>query len=140
MRQSQQKLYIKKLHDLYAEIPAFKCKGCHDCCGPIIFGRIEGKLIRSYCRQNNIPIPVSRIRWQNETTEEFYPLKLDCPFLKDDGCLIYPVRPYICRLQGHVKKLPCKNNPEGMDIDEDRAKLLLHKYWFICQRYLYARR
>jgi Fe-S-cluster containining protein len=30
-----------------------------------------------------------------------------CPYLKNDRCLIYPVRPIVCRLQGNVKDLPC---------------------------------
>lgn len=31
-----------------------------------------------------------------------------CPYLQDNRCSIYPVRPMSCRLQGNTSLLPCK--------------------------------
>jgi Fe-S-cluster containining protein len=37
----------------------------------------------------------------------------DCPFLNSNKkCSVYPVRPFICRLYGHVKGLDCPDNPD----------------------------
>ena len=35
-----------------------------------------------------------------------------CPLLGEDNkCTVYPVRPFICRLYGHVKGLSCEEKP-----------------------------
>jgi hypothetical protein len=95
------KYIIKSLKDIYSTIPDFKCKHCHDCCGPIIWYEPEDILIRDYMEKNNI----KRISW---TIEEFKKNNMRCPYIKNDRCIIYPVRPIVCRLQGNISELKCK--------------------------------
>ena len=48
---------------------------------------------------------IKRISW---TTEEFKKNNMRCPYIHDDRCIIYPVRPMVCRLQGNISDLKCK--------------------------------
>jgi len=93
----------KKLEKIYAKIPNFECKHCHECEGPIIWFKPEEIIIRDYLEKNNMQY----IKW---TKEEFQKNKNKCPYLMDDRCSIYPVRPIVCRLQGTTEDLPCKHN------------------------------
>lgn len=89
----------RELLDIYAGIPAFKCKdGCTKCCGPI-------------------PLFLPQ-EWAN-ITEKRRATGYHCPYLTAQGCSIYPVRSFICRLFGTVEGLEC---PEGCGPE----KLLTH--------------
>jgi Fe-S-cluster containining protein len=55
-----------------------------------------------------------------------------CPYVENDRCMIYPVRPLICRLQGLAEKLPCPYiKPEKIltkdQIDKLFAELIKRK-------------
>ena len=41
---------------------------------------------------------------------------MKCPYLRNERCIIYPVRPLVCRLQGNISELNCKmlNNKNKM--------------------------
>lgn len=41
------------------------------------------------------------------TTDQFQQHDMLCPYLQNDRCSIYPVRPIVCRLQGNIADLPC---------------------------------
>jgi len=76
---------INILNDLRKKIPdGFQCKkGCHDCCGIIVWSPIEWMLL----------------------PDKFKGLKqegLECPYYNDEGCLVYEHRPILCRLFGVV--------------------------------------
>jgi Fe-S-cluster containining protein len=80
---------------------------CGKCCGnipfdPKIWEEIKGKAQKPYkLRQSEFIIVVHIL----PITEDGY-----CVFLKDDKtCAIYERRPYVCRLQGTVRALPCGN-------------------------------
>lgn len=91
----------ERLNKIYAKIPDnFPCLHCHSCCGPIVWFKPEEIIIREYLEQNNLDYIVWSI-------DEFKSNKMRCPYLKNDRCLIYPVRPIVCRLQGNVEDLPC---------------------------------
>jgi hypothetical protein len=92
---------IKSLENIYSSITDFNCKHCHDCCGPIIWYEPEDILIRDYMKKHNI----KRISW---TIEDFKKNNMKCPYIHDDRCIIYPVRPMVCRLQGNISELKCK--------------------------------
>ena len=92
---------INALEKIYSTIPNFKCKHCHQCCGPIIWFEPEEILIKDYLQKNKI----KRILWSKE---EFERNKMKCPYLIDDRCVIYPVRPIVCRLQSNISQLKCK--------------------------------
>jgi len=63
-----------------------------------------------------------RLFWEEIQVSEL------CPFLdrRTDLCLIYPARPLICRLFGHVAWLPCPRGmvPEGLP----EAPALMREY------------
>ena len=89
-----------RLDEIYSLIPDFDCKGCGRCCGPINWRVPEGMVIKKYMQEHGI----EHVVWSPEDYEKH---DLDCPYLRENKCVIYPVRPLVCRLQGHVKKLRC---------------------------------
>ncbi len=94
---------MKRLEKIYAQIPDFECKHCHKCCGPIIWFKPEEIIIRDYMKNHDI----EHVVW---STEEFVKHDMRCPYLKNDRCVIHPVRPIVCRLQGNVPELLCTQN------------------------------
>jgi Fe-S-cluster containining protein len=58
---------------------------------------------------------IKRIIW---TREEFEKNHMRCPYLIDDRCIIYPVRPIVCRLQGNISELRCFSSNNGILISE----------------------
>jgi Fe-S-cluster containining protein len=74
---------VRRLKEMYDEIPAFQCrKGCFDCCGPVPFAKEEWL----------------RVRDKRPTTG------FTCAYASDDGCAIYQNRPLMCRLFGAVDR------------------------------------
>lgn len=77
---------------------AFQCqKGCHSCCQPgLTVSPVEREAIRGYLQSNPDLIPVL------QNLEAADPHKGSrCRFLDREGaCVIYPVRPLICRSHG----------------------------------------
>lgn len=92
----------ESLEKIYSLIPDFECQHCHQCCGPIIWFEPEEILIREYLQKQKI----RRFVW---TIEEFEQKHMRCPYLGENGCIIYPVRPIVCRLQGNIPELECKS-------------------------------
>lgn len=92
-------------------IPNFECKHCHKCCGPIVWFKPEEILINDYLQKQKI----KRFLW---TKEEFEQNKMRCPYLINDRCIIYPVRPIVCRLQGNISELKCKSSNNVMLMSE----------------------
>jgi len=105
-----------RLNEIYSQIPNFNCKHCHDCEGPIIWFKPEEINIRCYLKEHNMRY----IQW---TKEQFKKNRKKCPYLKNDRCSIYPVRPIVCRLQGTIKDLPCKYNKKILINDTKLAKI-----------------
>lgn len=97
---------IESLEKIYSSIQNFPCKQCHKCCGPIIWFEPEELLIRDYLEKNKI----KRIIW---TKKQFEKNHMRCPYLIDDRCIIYPVRPIVCRLQGNISELICMSSNNG---------------------------
>lgn len=92
---------ITCLNLIYAQIPNIPCTHCHQCCGPIFWFKPEEINIRNYLKKHQKKYLV----W---STEEFQKHDMRCPYLINDRCSIYPVRPIVCRLQGNVPELACK--------------------------------
>lgn len=101
------KKIIDRLNNIYSKIPDFDCQHCHECEGPIIWFKPEEINIREYLQKNNLEY----ITWSTEEFEKHY---MKCPYLKNDRCSIYPVRPIVCRLQGNISELPCKFNKNNL--------------------------
>lgn len=102
---------IKRLNNIYSQIPSFECKHCHQCEGPIIWFKPEEINISDYLEKHNM-------KYRQWTKEQFERNNKKCPYLKNDRCSIYPVRPIVCRLQGTINDLPCKHNKEIL-LDKD---------------------
>lgn len=78
----------------------FLCHACGECCGPVACTRAEWEAIAAYIRANGV-LPVARDG-------------LACMLQGGDKfCMVYPVRPTLCRMHGHVAKMPCPNNPDA---------------------------
>lgn len=80
-------------------IPRHKnCTNCGECCGLVPASKVEINTIRNYIATHGI----SPIKHKDKVT---------CPFRDNEAkkCLIYPVRPTICRLMGVVKGMSCPN-------------------------------
>lgn len=107
------KTIIKSLEKIYSQIQNFKCQQCHQCCGPIIWFKPEEILIKEYMNDHNL----TPIVW---TTEEFKRHQMKCPYLEQHTCLIYPVRPIVCRLQGVISDLPCRITANAQPMNKDK--------------------
>jgi len=93
-----------RLNKIYKKIPEFKCKHCHKCEQDlIIWFKPEEINIRDYMSKHNI-------EYITLSSKEFKKNNKQCPYLKNNRCIIYPVRPIVCRLQGTISELPCKYN------------------------------
>jgi Fe-S-cluster containining protein len=103
---------IESLEKIYSSIQNFPCKHCHKCCGPIIWFEPEEILIRDYLEKNKI----KRIVW---TKEEFEKNQMRCLYLINYKCIIYSVRPIVCRLQGNIFELKCKSSNASTLISEN---------------------
>lgn len=90
------------LDEIQNEIQPFECERCGRCCGPLGATAVEIDIIDRHIQRNNIEVPgYSQTTLSNSfivrTTDD-----VCCPYLKDHECLVYPVRPTICRLFGTV--------------------------------------
>ena len=96
--------------------PPYCHKGCANCCyQPVACTDEEALLIHSYCMENNIAIDFASLERQHlflnfdssdnytgETTWDDQPEEdRGCVFLdeRDRTCRIWPVRPFVCRIQ-----------------------------------------
>ena len=108
----------EQLFTLYSRIPSIPCTQCHQCCGPILWFYPEELCIQEYLQQRNIQY----LQW---TTKEFHDHDMKCPYLQQNHCVIYPIRPLICRLQGVISALPCPYQPSYLLPEEQWAQLKL---------------
>ena len=93
---------LLRLNSIYAQIPSIDCKHCQACSSPIFWFFPEEINIQRYLKTQNLPY----ITWSED---EFKNNNMRCPYLRNDRCSIYSVRPLVCRLQGIVEDLPCPN-------------------------------
>lgn len=86
------------------------CEGCNACCGPAPLYSSEIVVIINYLLKHRELIP--EIISSMKRIEALYSIMADpispflmpfCPFLFDNKCMIYCVRPVSCRLFGYTK-------------------------------------
>ncbi len=81
---------------------AVDCKRCGKCCGPIGATAMELDIIDEHVRRNHIIVP----GYSQTTISPSFIARtttgVRCPYLKDHECMVYSVRPTICRLFGTV--------------------------------------
>lgn len=102
--------YIEKLNEIYAKVPEAACDRCGVCCGPIGFTILEEKNIEKYLEDEGISVHACVV---GRSKDQVFAFTNDCkcPFIMDNECVVYPVRPIVCRLFGVIRgggKLPCK--------------------------------
>ena len=90
------------LGEIQNGIPAFECVRCGACCGPIGATAMEVDIIDEHVRRNNIVVPEYGQTMLSPTLIVRATDRVRCPYLKDHECMVYPVRPTICRLFGIV--------------------------------------
>lgn len=122
---AEQHNLFAKLQETYNNIPQTSCAGCATCCNwgspPAFF--IEYLNMYKYLRDN------MKDNWQEilkRSTEYFYLELVDpnqkCPFLVDNKCSIYSVRPFTCRSFGLLSKEDFETGDRGL-------KQLGQKFW-----------
>ena len=75
-------------------VPQMRCdEHCGECCGPVVCLETEMNLIQQFCKDNDI------VRRNGDP--------LTCGFYQKGKCAVYPVRPFLCRLFGHVGTMVC---------------------------------
>jgi len=108
------------LADLYAQVP--KMEGCDlscwESCGPVPMGPTERARVEAAL---GAPLePVVSLLHRNAM----------CPALSAFGrCLVYDVRPLLCRLWGAVQGMPCPRGcrPVGGPLTDERARQLIEQ-------------
>ena len=76
-------------------LPKMACERCGACCRLVICTADEYERVNSYAAKRGIE-PIR----QGAT----------CPWFKPgQGCQVYEARPWVCRLYGHVQRMPCPN-------------------------------
>ena len=108
------------LKKIYSMIPEFNCKHCHKCCDNIIWFEPENILIRDFLRNNVLSLTHLKNLGINN--------KNKCPFLGISGCIIYPVRPIVCRFQGNIKELKCDLNNNNKFINSKKLNKIKEEF------------
>lgn len=85
---------IERLEEIYACLPDLECKGrCVDSCGPIVMTKVEADRIEEKLGRE---------------IGDVDPKTLSCPLLGGDGrCIVYEIRPLICRMWGAAVGMEC---------------------------------
>ena len=100
---------------LEKHLPEMECEKCGECCGPVPCTDIEYAAIVDYVFKHGI----KPHQYGDGVTCPWFDLKA--------GCLVYPVRPYACRLFGHVPELKCAKGHDRK-LTGCKAKTLNEKY------------
>ncbi len=119
-----------QLKKLYKKIPKIKCKGlCHPQCTIIGVSKIERKIIIDKLMfdpfmeiQQEDPLKKKYMQSITKCSED----SIRCPMLNmENKCNIYEDRPFVCRIYGVSKMLPCEYGcePEEWISQMDAAKL-----------------
>jgi Fe-S-cluster containining protein len=109
-----------EIEDLYELLPNLQCiPGCIHCCrnfGVPSRTRVEDERLKSYLRERGRPLGEAR-----GTT--------CCPYVSEEGCTVYPVRPLTCRLYGTSANYLCELGARPLQpLDEDEEAHLMHLY------------
>ena len=128
---------------LLATSAADPCDGCHECglrcTAGIQITEAEFERIVAHLREVE-PKTARRILTQEKEVPWFEEITARaCVFydVRRKGCLVYPARPFICRLFGRVEWLPCPVGksvpplPRGLQLLQDYAheKRLTFEQW-----------
>ncbi len=108
-----------EIEDVYALIPEMHCnEGCKKCC--IDFGvpsrtRVEDDRIKAFLREKGMELKQASGK--------------TCAYVSEQGCTIYPVRPFTCRLFGTSPNYLCMEGARPLRLlDPDEEAELFHHY------------
>ena len=116
-----------ELDDLYAMIPEVGCpEGCVACC--VNFGvpsrtEEEDRRIKAYLESQGRTIGTAQ--------------GTRCPYVTANGCSIYPVRPFICRLYGASPNYRCRLGVQPIQMlhtDQEEELFYLYQRYFVSGR------
>ena len=102
---AEDKNLLERLNETYEKIPDGKCDGCTKCC--------MESVNTFYIEFLNIYRYVTSVeglmeKWIGHIEDHYFNELIEkkpCPFLDEDGrCIIYLVRPLVCRLFGYATK------------------------------------
>ena len=94
----------ERLNGLYKTIPEGECTGCGRCCGESVRTHfVEFLNIYEYMKKHNLISKAFKERLLTFYFTELVEVR-ECPFRDHGKCLIYPVRPLVCRLFGHIEE------------------------------------
>ncbi len=89
----------------------FVCQQCGKCCrilSKVVFDPVEGKLYMENIEEISKHVNLDALMEElSGKVKAKHPVKLSCPFFKDNRCTIHPIRPRSCRIF-----------PLGMDLDQ----------------------
>lgn len=73
------------------------CQNCGQCCGPVVIGRIEKEAIRKFLLKH--PDIAKKAQSKTLSNNLNDTSNLICVFRDNEAksCMIYPVRPFICK-------------------------------------------
>jgi uncharacterized protein len=133
----------RRLRELYAQIPRFKCiEGCTDCCGPVAASKEERRAHPELLSLETARDIMDVLSQGGASTQELAVAPkltawgqagadcLTCPYvIKNGGCAIYDDRPFLCRFYGTVPSLKCPHGraPEKM-LSNIEERALMHSY------------
>lgn len=85
---------------------------CGECCGMVMCNDDEYRRIAAYAKR-------AKIKPKKQGTT--------CPFYQNGKCSVYPVRPAMCRLYGHVPGMEC---PRGYNVNvgQDQERDFMDRY------------
>jgi len=127
-RQNSDQQRITKLEEIYSQIPKIIClKNCGKCCGLISMSKLEESRIILFMKENNL-----KINFNNDPLDVTFLKAIQgenrCYFLSDNqNCIIYPVRPIICRLYGVAENMVCQFSKPDNYMTEDQAIKLIKR-------------
>lgn len=100
---AEENALFDKLNEVYDSLPTGQCSHCNRCCSEDVdVSFLEFLNIYRYIKKNDIYQELSERAIKYYMKEYIY--RGRCPFLIDNRCSIYPVRPLTCRNFGHLNK------------------------------------
>ncbi len=126
--QKSEQQRIAELEEIYSGIPEVACvDGCGKCCGLISMSKLEEGRIRRFLGERRLDI-----RFSNDPLDVTYMKAVygdnRCYFLDErQRCLVYPVRPIICRLYGTAENMRCPYAAPAHYLTEEEVLRLIRE-------------
>lgn len=112
----------EELEAVYKTLPTMRKSKCHqlcqsgrcdfECCTITGCSAKERKNINNYIREKGLKLPFIKTKHGLGYILPFGDKNAPkCQYIGKNGCMVYEVRPAICRLFGAVKQMPCDFQP-----------------------------